>query len=119
MKTIKLPTQIIQIILFLTITLILTGCITFPFKKTETPQEKSKAECVQGCGTGGCSSEICGPKEKVKDLVTICIALPEYECLKKTICKCTDGKCQWEKTGEFKECMGKYNRNLEDFDFKE
>lgn len=101
-----------------------SGCIVFPLRKAEVPPEipsKPKAECTQDqdCATGGCSGEICGPKEKVKEIVTVCIYLPEYECLKKTSCRCIDGKCQWEKTGEFKECMAKYNRGLEDFDFKE
>lgn len=113
--------KLILIVLLLSIFL-LTGCITFPFRKAEIPPSEleSKAECTQDqdCSTGGCSGEICGPKEKVKDIVTICLMLPEYECLKKTSCLCLDGKCQWEKTEEFKECMAKYNRDPGDFDFK-
>lgn len=57
------------------------------------------------CATGGCSGEICGPKEKVKNIVTACIYKPEYVCLQYTSCKCIQGKCQWERTKEYEECL--------------
>lgn len=110
----------ILILLGITAIFLLTGCIAFPFRRAEITPEL-KAECIQDqdCSTGGCSGEICGPKEKVKDIVTICVYLPESECLKKSSCKCINGRCQWEKTEEFKECMTKYNRDIGDFDYIE
>ncbi len=57
------------------------------------------------CATGGCSGEICGPKEKVKNIMSACVYKPEYACLKYTSCRCIQGKCQWEKTEEYLECL--------------
>lgn len=108
--------KLLLIVLMLA-TFVLTGCITF--RKVEIPKPKTECREDQDCSTGGCGGEICGPKEKVKNVVTICIDLPEYQCLKMTSCRCLDGKCQWEKTEEFKKCLANYNRDPKDFDFKE
>lgn len=64
-------------------------------------------ECITNsdCATGGCSGEICGPKDKVKNILSTCIMKPEYSCLKYTSCKCIDGKCQWEITKKYLECL--------------
>jgi len=72
----------------------------------------NETECTSDseCTIGGCSGEVCTTKDKAKDLVTTCIYLPEYDCLKQTVCKCIDGKCQWEETQEYKDCM----KNLSD-----
>ncbi|RLI91476.1 MAG: hypothetical protein DRO90_02335 [Candidatus Altiarchaeales archaeon] len=72
-------------------------------------EEVEGAECNvdDDCGTGGCSNQICGPKEKVKGIITTCEYRPEYECLKLTSCKCIKGKCKWEETEEYEECLEK------------
>ena len=57
------------------------------------------------CGTGGCSGQICAPKEKVKGIITTCEYKPEYGCLKMTSCRCIDGKCQWDETTEYRNCL--------------
>ena len=67
----------------------------------------TERECItdSDCATGGCSGEICGPREEVEGIMSACIFRPEYECLKYTSCKCIQGKCQWEITKEYEECL--------------
>jgi len=69
--------------------------------------KETDIECTQDsdCGTGGCSGQICGLKEKVKDIITTCEYKPEYDCLNLTSCKCIDGTCQWEENNAYTECM--------------
>ncbi len=57
------------------------------------------------CGTGGCSGQICGQKDKAQGIITTCVYLREYDCLKKTACGCVSGKCEWKKTQEYLDCM--------------
>ena len=67
----------------------------------------AEEECATDldCGTGGCSGQICGTKDKVKDIVTTCEWKEEYGCYKETGCSCINGKCQWKETSEFLDCM--------------
>ncbi len=57
------------------------------------------------CAVGGCSSQVCGNADEVKDLITTCEFKEEYQCLKYSECKPIEGKCQWEQTAEYKECL--------------
>lgn len=84
-------------ITLLIISIILIGC----------KARKTELECTSDddCGIGGCSGQICGPKERVSDIITTCQWLPEYGCYKKTRCACINGKCKWEETKEFLECL--------------
>ncbi|RLI93229.1 MAG: hypothetical protein DRO89_00590 [Candidatus Altiarchaeales archaeon] len=79
------------------------------YKETK---EIKEMECTQDsdCGTGGCSGQICGLKERVKDIITTCEYRPEYDCLRLTSCKCIDGKCQWEENNAYLECMKNLSR---------
>ena len=99
---------------------LLTGCGTFPFRRAEiSPKADKECQRDPDCSTGGCSGEICGPEEKAKGLITICVYKPGYECLKLTKCRCVQGKCQWQKSRKFKNCMKKYNKNINSFDYSE
>lgn len=69
------------------------------------PTEEKECTIDADCSTGGCSGQICGAKDKVKDIVTTCEWREEYGCYKKTSCSCISGKCQWKETDEFLNCM--------------
>jgi eight-cysteine-cluster-containing protein len=58
------------------------------------------------CGTGGCSGEICGFRDKVRGIMTTCAVPSSYRCYKVTSCGCVDGRCQWKPTQDFLSCMG-------------
>lgn len=68
-------------------------------------------ECLRDndCASDGCSGELCGKKGEVEKIITTCVMLPEYECLKLTTCGCVNNKCQWKETDEYKNCMEKYD----------
>jgi eight-cysteine-cluster-containing protein len=68
---------------------------------------KEPVECTNDsdCGTGGCSGQVCGLKDMVKDIITTCEYRPEYDCLNLTSCRCFDGRCQWEDNLAYIECM--------------
>ena len=118
-KTIINETIIITIMIISL--LILSGCTT----KIKQPAAKQRisnqtlnqvtnqtTECTQDsdCGTGGCSGEICGLKKTAEKTITACIYKEEYSCLKLTQCKCINGKCAWEKTNTYKECIVKIKK---------
>lgn len=70
---------------------------------------EAETECTRDsdCGTGGCSGQVCGLKDKVKDIITTCEYRPEYGCLNLTSCKCLEGKCQWGDNTLYRECLEK------------
>jgi eight-cysteine-cluster-containing protein len=57
------------------------------------------------CAAGGCSGQVCTTKGKARDTITTCEMRPEYECYHKTSCGCSDGRCGWEKTTEYEDCL--------------
>ncbi|MEK7083470.1 MAG: hypothetical protein AAB972_04810 [Patescibacteria group bacterium] len=60
---------------------------------------------VKPCIVGGCSGELCSPKNQ-EGLASICIALPESACYKKTRCEIqSNGVCGWTQTSEFAACI--------------
>ncbi len=59
------------------------------------------------CGVGGCSRQICGQKDEVKDAITTCEFKEEYECLKETSCLCIKNKCQWLENKDYLNCLEK------------
>lgn len=67
------------------------------------------AECASdsGCGTGGCSGQVCGPKDAMAGLITTCEYRPEYDCLKLASCGCVEGSCQWRQSQLYRECIGR------------
>ena len=70
------------------------------------PKKPEESECSadSDCKTAGCSGQLCLPAEK-SDVVTTCEYRPEYGCLKMTNCKCITGRCLWEKTQDYNDCM--------------
>jgi serpin B len=68
------------------------------------PDVPGEAECNQDsdCFIGGCSSHICSPN---KDIITTCEWREEYDCVRLTSCSCIDGKCGWEETPEYLQCL--------------
>ncbi len=69
----------------------------------------SEIECNYNgdCSVSGCSGQICGKNDDVKDMVTTCEFLEEYACLKETSCSCIKDKCQWEKNNKYLNCLDK------------
>ncbi len=69
--------------------------------------EAKKAECRTNndCSAGGCSGQVCTTKEKARELITTCEWLPEYDCLQETSCGCVSGRCMWEESSAYKDCM--------------
>lgn len=58
-------------------------------------------EADSDCKISGCSGEICAEQE----MTSICLYKPEFECYSLTNCKCVNGKCGWEQTKEFLDCV--------------
>ncbi|WP_456368676.1 CGP-CTERM-anchored Cys-rich protein [Thermococcus sp.] len=64
-------------------------------------------ECTSDsdCATGGCSGEVCAPKEKASSIVTPCVYKPWYTCLAMTTCGCVNGVCTWKPNPAFESCL--------------
>ena len=67
----------------------------------------NEGACVKDsdCETAGCSGVECVPAGVAKDLFTVCIWEPHYECYRGAKCGCNEGTCNWEETDEFKACV--------------
>jgi len=75
------------------------------------PQTRFSGEGCESdfdCDIGGCNGEICGNKDSIKNIASICLYKPEFECYSLTDCKCINGKCGWEQTEEFLDCKLRY-----------
>ncbi len=59
-------------------------------------------ESDSDCKISGCNGEICSEQE---GMASICVYKPEFECYSLTNCKCINGKCGWEQTEEFLDCV--------------
>jgi len=68
--------------------------------------EEVVGECVSDddCIKGGCSGTICQSKNE-EPIRTTCEYSLEYDCYKEINCGCSDGKCEWDKTEEFDDCV--------------
>ncbi|CAD5245271.1 CGP-CTERM-anchored Cys-rich protein [Thermococcus camini] len=64
-------------------------------------------ECTSDgdCATGGCSGEVCAPREEASKIVTPCVYRPWYDCLSLTSCGCVDGLCTWKPNPAFEKCL--------------
>jgi len=66
------------------------------------------------CKIAGCSGELCVDVNS-KDVNSICLYNPKYDCYTKAICeKQTSGECGWTETEEFRGCVGGLNNNYAD-----
>ncbi|MBN2014599.1 MAG: DUF333 domain-containing protein [Candidatus Altiarchaeota archaeon] len=82
-----------------------SGCEYRNGRCVEVYEEPPECSNDSDCGTGGCSGQVCGLKEIVKDIITSCEYRPEYDCLRLTSCRCVDGRCRWEDNTAYMECM--------------
>jgi len=73
---------------------------------------ETKAECTvdSDCSVGGCSNQLCGKKGEIENVVTTCEWREEYSCLRLTQCQCIQGKCQWNQTPEYQNCLTNITR---------
>ena len=64
-------------------------------------------ECTSDadCATGGCSGEVCAPKNEASKIVTPCVYRPWYSCLGLTSCGCVNGLCTWKPNPAFESCL--------------
>jgi len=67
----------------------------------------SGGECTSDseCATGGCSGEVCAPKDEAGKIVTPCIYKAWYKCLSLTSCGCLNGTCTWKPNPAFEACL--------------
>jgi len=61
----------------------------------------SDADCV----AGGCSGEVCAPKNESSKIVTPCVYKPWYSCFALTMCGCVNGRCTWKPNPDFEKCL--------------
>lgn len=86
------------------------GCVmleSFP-PQLNCPEGKisiKECEVDSDCKIGGCNRELCAEAEFAKQVASICLYKPEFECYKMIECKCINGRCGWDKTQEFSECF--------------
>ena len=71
-----------------------------------TTAEDVPTECQSNddCIKSGCSGTICQSK-KAERMVSICDFRPEYSCYAEINCGCNNGRCDWERTSEFENCI--------------
>ena len=86
------------IIIFLVSLFLISSCTQKLPKNVECNNDND-------CGTGGWSNKICGKKDQVKDIRTICDYKDEYACLKETSCSCINNKCQWRENENYLNCL--------------
>ena len=72
---------------------------------TEIITPQSEKTVRPGCKISGCNMEIC-QNEDAEDLVSICIAKPEFACYKNAVCEIQpDGNCAWTQTEKLINCL--------------
>ncbi len=64
-------------------------------------------ECSQDvdCLAGGCSGQLCIPRDEADSVVSTCEWREVYACYKVDSCVCKNNKCQWEGNRAFTECI--------------
>lgn len=69
-------------------------------------------QCISNndCAIGGCSSQLCGKKGIIENIITTCEWKEEYACYRLTQCQCIQNKCQWNQTSEFIQCLANFTR---------
>ena len=77
---------------------------------------KKEVECSgdADCGIGGCSGQICAPKDKAASIITTCEWRQEYGCYNLTACGCVSGKCAWKNNPRFDLCIGSRGKERPD-----
>ena len=72
--------------------------------------QNTECKTENDCAIGGCSNQICGQKDKIKDTITTCEYKEEYKCLKETSCLCINNKCQFEENKNYLSCLENIKR---------
>jgi len=69
-------------------------------------KEVKSGECTSDadCAVGGCSGQLCGPRDKVNNIITTCEYLPIYACYGLTACSCISERCEWKENEAFMQC---------------
>jgi len=57
------------------------------------------------CLAGGCSGQLCIPRDEADSVVSTCEWRDEYACYREDDCICKNSKCQWEGNEAFSECI--------------
>jgi hypothetical protein len=59
-----------------------------------------------GCMIGGCSSQLCGEADTMRDMATTCEYRAEYACYQVATCeRQTNGQCGWTETSGLTQCL--------------
>ncbi|NJE46174.1 eight-cysteine-cluster domain-containing protein [Thermococcus sp. GR7] len=72
---------------------------------TLTPVAGEECTSDGDCTTGGCSGEVCAPREEATRIVTPCVYREWYTCLGLTSCGCVNGICTWKPNDAFESCL--------------
>ena len=72
--------------------------------KCERVVEDLECSSDSDCVKGGCSGTICQSKDS-DPIFTTCEYSPEYACYREINCGCVNGKCSWDKTDAFDQCV--------------
>lgn len=85
-------------------------CIRFLTNESKRGLIEQYNDCKNDldCSTGGCSNEFCGAKIEVEDRSSDCVWEENFKCYRQTRCGCIDKHCDWIKTPEYAECLGKW-----------
>ncbi len=75
-----------------------------PWEEECVLEEEDECSSDSDCVTDGCSSTICRSKYS-EGISTTCEYKEHYSCYKLTSCSCVAGKCGWEQTTEFNNCL--------------
>jgi len=75
--------------------------------------DEPKPQIVKdGCMVGGCSAQLCGEAEDMRDMVTTCEYSAQYACYQVATCeKQASGKCGWTETPELAQCISDADSN--------
>ncbi|MFH0805019.1 MAG: eight-cysteine-cluster domain-containing protein [Patescibacteria group bacterium] len=60
------------------------------------------------CVVGGCSQQLCVPRDQPPSTVTTCEWRDEYACYEQAACGCQNHRCQWSGGKDFTDCVQRY-----------
>ena len=91
--------------------LLAAGCSTTTLQQNltqnQTPAHVAECAADSDCHVGGCSQQLCTPKDGV---MSTCEYRSEYACTKLTRCGCAQGQCTWANTTLYASCLQKASR---------
>jgi len=107
--------NVILLLVFVAAITVFLVAITFNFSNSDDDSSVidgknfnvEKVECYKDidCLSGGCSGQLCLPRDQASSTITTCEWKDEYECYAQDGCICQNNTCQWAGNELFTECM--------------